>query len=167
MPTAINSLDLSSHINNSDSNNGVNNPNECGSCWKQIPNHLKIINCDKCKLFFHVKCCGLTQKLFKSIKRSNKQWFCNACELTNNNACDRSNDSNKVKSPCKKVKCGGCSKNIPLHLQKIIYNTCKKFYHVKCSGHLQGFFLTLKVAICHGNALNACILPFSQVDNND
>ena len=101
---------------------------KCGECNKSLPKHLRIINCDTCKQFFHVKCCGVYEphKTFKSVKSSNTQWNCKVCE-------DKSNlIYNKVKSPRKKAKCGNCRKNIHEHLQTINCDTCKKFFHVKC-----------------------------------
>ena len=44
------------------------------------------------------------------IKNSNNQWNCEGCDKVL---------YNKLKPPCKKVKCGNCRKNIPgqLHAQ--------------------------------------------------
>ena len=116
------------------------------------------------KMFFYVKCCGVTQKM----KLSNKQWFCNACEIANN-ACNKSNETDKIKGPCKKVKCGGCKKNISFHLQKIMCDTCKSFFHVKCSGTSTRIFLDLKSRNMSWDCTKCLsgILPFSQVDNNE
>ena len=44
--------------------------NNCGECKKFIPLHIRIIKCDLCKLFFHVKCCGINHKTYNSFKES-------------------------------------------------------------------------------------------------
>ena len=53
---------------------------KCGDCRKSIPKHLRVINCDTCKQFFHVKCCGVIHKIFNFLKTSDSQWNCKSCE---------------------------------------------------------------------------------------
>ena len=51
----------------------------CGECDKTIPIRNRIIKCDLCKIFFHVKCCGINYKTFCSIQESNNDtWLCKA-----------------------------------------------------------------------------------------
>ena len=72
--------------------------NNCGSCWKFIRARIRIINCDNCNTFFHVKCSNLEHKEFKD---SGKKWMCADCTK---------NNSERIKI-CK-IKCGEC-KNCP------------------------------------------------------
>ena len=44
--------------------------------------HLKIINCDTCGKYFHVKCSGTSKKVFLNLKALNESWLCLNC-LTN------------------------------------------------------------------------------------
>ena len=53
---------------------------KCGQCDKLLPKHLRVVNCDICKHFFHVKCSGISHKEYKSIKTSNTHWNCKICE---------------------------------------------------------------------------------------
>ena len=125
---------------------------KCGECKKSLPKHLRIIRCDKCEQFFHVKCCGITQKIFNSIKSSNSIWHCKHCELPIdvnchlNAACitDNNSNSNNVKNSIKTVECGSCCKKLPNHLQIIHCGTCKNIFHVKCSGITQKAFRSIK-----------------------
>ena len=52
---------------------------KCGKCKKNIPTHLRVINCDKCKAYFHVKCSGTNKNSFLDIKRKNGNWVCFGC----------------------------------------------------------------------------------------
>ena len=51
----------------------------CGKCKKLLPKNLRVVNCDTCKRFYHVKCCGVTHKEFNLLRSSNSQWHCQAC----------------------------------------------------------------------------------------
>ena len=39
--------------------------NNCGQCNKLIRSDIRIIKCDTCDYYFHVKCCGINHKTFK------------------------------------------------------------------------------------------------------
>ena len=52
----------------------------CSKCKKDLPILLRVITCDSCKQYFHVKCCGITHKDFNSIKGSNAEWHCQHCK---------------------------------------------------------------------------------------
>ena len=155
---------------------------KCGQCNKLLPKHLRVVNCDTCKRYYHVKCCGVTHKVFNSIKSSNSQWHCQTC-LTSvlninsplNVTCDTENNANvpnsnkKSKVSRKKEKCGHCCKNMPEHIKVINCDTCNKFFHVKCCGITQRNFRDLKsrneswyCTKCLSN-----VLPFSSLDNNE
>ena len=111
---------------------------ECGICNKSIPRHIRIIKCDICERFFHVKCCKVMHNEFKSIKGSNSEWHCKHCEhintsldvpsYTNKNIINSNNAANNSNE------CGGCNKKIPNHLKNIKCDKCKIFFHVKCCG---------------------------------
>ena len=49
----------------------------CGECKTFLPVRIRIIRCDTCKQFFHVKCCGINHKTYNYIKESNGTWHCN------------------------------------------------------------------------------------------
>ena len=77
----------------------------CGKCNKPLPNYLRVVNCDTCKKFYHVKCCRITHKTFNTIKRSNDRWHCETCLIlvsnTNtqlNATCPTEDDGNASKS---------------------------------------------------------------------
>ena len=53
--------------------------NNCGKCNKFIPSRTRIINCESCKKFFHVKCCDVNHKTFNSFIQTNEQWHCTNC----------------------------------------------------------------------------------------
>ena len=41
--------------------------------------HLKVINCDTCQKYFHVKCSGTTKNKFLDLKLKNEKWVCFNC----------------------------------------------------------------------------------------
>ena len=113
-----------------------------------------------------MKCCGVTHKIFNSIKGSNNQWNCKVCEETVLNA------NNLLNTPikgCKKAKCGSCRKNIPGHLQNIKCDSCQKYFHVKCSATSKKIFFDLKARNESWDCTKCLskILPFSQIDNEE
>ena len=58
---------------------------------------------------------------------------------------------------------------MPVHLQIIKCNTCKKFLHAKCAGISPKLFLNLKSSYSDWTCLK-CLslsLPFGGLDNND
>ena len=144
--------------------------NDCGECNKFIPARIRIIKCDTCNKFFHVKCCGINHKTFHSIKQSN-DWHCKTCAKNVSDTATHESikfKANNVK-PAKKVKCGKCHKHIPVHLRVINCDSCKTFLHVKCSGTNQKSFLDKKLKnenwLCFTCTTN--VLPFSHIDNNE
>ena len=52
---------------------------KCGKCHKNMPLHLRIINCDTCKKYFHVKCWGTSKNKFLQLKIDNEKWICSNC----------------------------------------------------------------------------------------
>ena len=61
---------------------------ECEECKKYITLRIRIINCDLCKHFFHVKCCGLNHKIYNSIKATNT-WLCKHCVRINSTGTEK------------------------------------------------------------------------------
>ena len=51
----------------------------CGKCNKFIPVRIRIIKCDTCEHFFHVKCCDVNHRTYNSVKQSNNDWHCERC----------------------------------------------------------------------------------------
>ena len=73
-----------------------------------MPINLRIINCDTCKKFFHVKCSGTSKKDFLQLKIDNGKWICFNCvsnvmpfsSIDNNELfLDINNISNLISSP--------------------------------------------------------------------
>ena len=56
-----------------------NAKSKCGKCQKHMREHLKIINCDTCGKYFHVKCSGTSKKVFLNLKGLNESWLCLNC----------------------------------------------------------------------------------------
>ena len=52
---------------------------KCGKCLKVIRDHLKLINCDTCLKYYHVKCSGTTTNKFLEVKGKNEKWACFNC----------------------------------------------------------------------------------------
>ena len=52
---------------------------KCGKCLKVMRDHLKIINCDVCFNYYHVKCSGITKNKFTELKGKNEKWICFNC----------------------------------------------------------------------------------------
>ena len=131
-------------------------PNEfnefnCGKCNKLIPKHIRIIKCDSCKKFLHVKCCGVNHKTFNSLKQLNNVWNCDKCVKHTLNTADISTESdvteckpsNSISTTKfkKKSKCGKCLKIMREDHKCIRCDACTKYFHVKCSGTSKNDFL--------------------------
>ena len=151
---------------------------KCGTCNKSLPKNLRVISCDTCKNFYHVKCCGTTHKEFNSVKSLNLQWYFNKCnpnlnvpQCENGNSIPISqadlnmNDHNSRTSN----KCGNCKKHMPEHLRIINCDSCKTFYHVKCCriNHKQYNDIKNRNELWHCVKCVQSALPFSKLDKND
>ena len=44
-----------------------------------MPENLRVIKCDSCTNFFHVKCAGTTKQSFLKLKSNNEKWICFKC----------------------------------------------------------------------------------------
>ena len=126
----------------------------CCKCNNLIPIHIRIIKCDLCTTFFHVKCCGINHKTLNSIKQLNNIWNCDKCVklISNSNEISTGNDitgSNltiynvisKKSNPKRKSKCGKCLKNMCDDFKCIRCDTCAMYFHVKCPGISKSDFL--------------------------
>ena len=47
---------------------------KCSKCKKNMPIYLRVINCDTCKKYFHVKCPCTNKKYFLDLKLKNENW---------------------------------------------------------------------------------------------
>ena len=114
-----------------------------------------------------------------SIKQRDGNWHCKTCIVSIINAQDDQSivdnnvnlnvvDNMSPKSK-KKCKCGKCQKNMSVNLQVINCDTCKKYFHVKCSGTSKQSFLKLKNKNKTWTCYNCVskLLPFSGIDNNE
>ena len=59
----------------------------CGKCNKIVKDESKAACCDYCSLWFHVKCDGVTDVIYKCLNVGGDQfhWYCKSC---NNKALD-------------------------------------------------------------------------------
>ena len=57
----------------------------CRQCNKLIRSDIRIIKCDTCDYYFHVKCCAINHKTFNAIKCTGGDWICKKCVHTNDN----------------------------------------------------------------------------------
>ena len=55
----------------------------CSKCDNFIPLHYRIIYCDNCQKYTHVKCAGINHKTYKLL--GDKSWNCESCRYKNLN----------------------------------------------------------------------------------
>ena len=85
----------------------------CRECQKVVKNENSIC-CTTCKVWYHLKCSGLTLNKFNDhVKHTNWQWECKNC----------------INS-----KCGKCQKVVRNNQNAIFCEICDKWFHLKCSG---------------------------------
>ena len=44
-----------------------------------MPKRIRIITCFNCRQYYHVKCTGVTHKIFNDIKKKGNDWTCEKC----------------------------------------------------------------------------------------
>ena len=76
-----------------------NNEGNCGYCFKSIPKKLRIIECNNCKIFFHIRCSDINKKEYLRLKDNGDDWICDSCRPP-------------IKNQEKKIKCSDCKKTI-------------------------------------------------------
>ena len=120
-----------------------------GSCMKFLPTHLRLINCNSCQLFFHVKCCNISRKEWQSLVNESKIWLCSGCTLE---------EQQKFQA-----KCASCRSFIHKNKAEIKCDTCSEYYHSKCAGITIKAFK--KLASWNCDHCTQDILPFAKLDN--
>ena len=56
---------------------------KCGSCKEEATG--KIVACDLCRLWFHIKCQDIANEEFSALKKFKKlKWFCDRCTIVSN-----------------------------------------------------------------------------------
>ena len=53
----------------------------CGYCERPVRSNQKGILCDKCELWYHAKCMGISNGSYNLLTTSEDEWFCPTCEL--------------------------------------------------------------------------------------
>ena len=89
-----------------------------------------------------------------------KTYYESMFERIHNNLTYTTNSKNI--SEHKRAKCGYCHKNIPEHLQNINCDTCKTFFHVKCSRTTTQGYESWGCTKCLSK-----LFPFSEIDNDE
>lgn len=58
-------------------------PNKCSGCSKTVSQNHRAVNCESCKLYYHIKCGGVTQKDYMRMKQAKDlSWTCTTCVLS-------------------------------------------------------------------------------------
>ena len=100
----------------------------CGKCNVNIPANLRVIKCNSCQKYYHVKCCDINHKIYNSMVQDNKVWHCQVCASTK---VTRLNTHSKL-SGKSRSKCGKCCKYFASNSNPLNCNICNLPFHVKC-----------------------------------
>ena len=95
----------------------------CGKCNNNIPKNLRIIKCNSCVKFYHVKCCDINHSGYNSLIQKGQVWLCHNCKITKNTS-----SSKKTK----KEKCNHCKKLFFSNSKPVNCNVCNLSFHLKC-----------------------------------
>jgi hypothetical protein len=57
--------------------------NPCGDCTKPVKSNQRVILCDGCSYWYHLKCTELSLTDYNNLSQSNKDWYCRTCILPN------------------------------------------------------------------------------------
>ena len=62
--------------------NGKTEDKSCGICGKQPGKKIaRWVRCDRCNLWFHISCVGVSKKQFTVIRENeNVEWTCKVCK---------------------------------------------------------------------------------------
>ena len=87
---------------------------KCIKCKKPVLKNQNSICCDSCDVWLHLKCSGLTKKIFEKE-------YCNTNKIFNCNY-------------CKYYRCGKCDKPVyDVNSIRCDSDSCKLWYHLKCT----------------------------------
>ena len=89
----------------------------CGKCNSNIPKNLRVIKCNLCSKFFHVKCCDVNHRSYNSLMQENQLWLCCDCKPT---------------KKLEKGKCNNCRKRFVSNSKPVNCNLCNLSFHLKC-----------------------------------
>ena len=106
----------------------------CGKSNNFIREHIKVIKCDTCEQFFHVKCCEINHRTYNSIKQSNNDWHCIKCASNVSNT-DKLSVVDTVRVEASVSSRKKTTKQMATHLRVINCNTCKKVFSCKMFGY--------------------------------
>ena len=64
---------------------------KCGSCSSVCSSTDLAIECDKCQIWYHIKCCDVSSKLYdfyeqNKMSKCGFQWLCSICRNHTNSA---------------------------------------------------------------------------------
>src|SRR5664279_317055 len=64
-----------------DKTGGGNDTDQCGHCSKSVTDQDNGISCDICVSWFHCRCQGVTDTMYKALNQNGKElfWFCKDC----------------------------------------------------------------------------------------
>ena len=127
----------------------------CGKCNVNIPKNLRVIKCNSCNKYFHVKCCNVNHNSYNKLIQNNMFWDCNDCKSTHFN---KNFDVSK--------KCRKCKRHFDCKSKIICCNVCNHSFHFKCVDF--NISLTHRMSSEAIGCCHKCIsesLPFHSLDS--
>ena len=106
----------------------------CGECNNFICARIKVIKCDTCKQFFHVKYCEINHRTYNSIKQSNNDWQCKKCASNVSNT-HKLSGVDAITVEASGISRKKTTKQMATHLRVINCDTCKKVFSCKMFGY--------------------------------
>ena len=119
---------------------------KCSKCTKFIYENSNSIECDDCHTWFHLRCSKLKVNDFnKFVKDKNLKFYCDFCAH---------------------YKCEKCSKPVFDHQNGIFCNSCKLWYHLRCSKLSQIQYHKLSKSNEHWICANCFTFPFHGINDD-
>ena len=87
---------------------------DCSVCKKEVKAKDKGVACIRCDDWYHIKCIGLTDAIYKGLAKDNLLWSCNDCLGTVKDLICKSDTNDNVKSKPKAE-----HYNIPILVSKV------------------------------------------------
>ena len=120
--------------------------------WVLFQKHskkIRIIECNICKIFFHIRCSDINKKEILHLKGNGDNWICKSCR-----------PPIQVQD---EIKCFDCRKTIAKNRTIIQCSECTKVYHAICAGisvknYIGSNSWTCKKCMCSS-------MPFYGIDN--